>query len=194
MILVIDNYDSFVFNLAHALHRAGADVDVVRNDALSVNDAFERRADAIVLSPGPGRPEQAGICLDLIAQAPVDLPIFGVCLGHQAIGMAFGATVDAAPAIVHGKVTAITHDGSGVFAKAPPSLGVTRYHSLALRPETVPDSLDVTARTADGVVMGVRHTARPVHGVQFHPESVACEGGQGIVDSFVDLVRDRVAA
>ncbi len=189
MLLMIDNYDSFTFNLVHYFQELGADIAVHRNDALSVNEALHLQPQAIVLSPGPCDPDRAGICLDLIDQAPHDMPILGVCLGHQSIGQVFGGEVIAAKEIMHGKTSAITHDGSGVFAGLPSPFEATRYHSLAVRPESLPSSLIANAHTADGEIMGIRHVERPVHGVQFHPESIASEHGHALLKNFLDMTR-----
>lgn len=188
MILIIDNYDSFVFNLAHYIHMAGAQVRVVRNDALSVDEALAMGADGIVLSPGPGRPEDAGICVE-VARRAGDIPVLGVCLGHQAIGAAMGGKIVSAREIVHGKVSPITTQRTSVFSGLPKGFGVTRYHSLAIDRDTLPDVLRVTAETQDGEIMGVAHTQRPVHGVQFHPESIASDHGHGLIEAFVDMTR-----
>lgn len=185
MILVIDNYDSFVYNLVHYIEDLGASTEVVRNDALSVNDALKRKPRAIVLSPGPCTPNEAGICLALLAEAPNDLPILGVCLGHQAMGQAFGGDVIRAKAIMHGKVSPVTHRGGGVFRGLPSPFNATRYHSLAVKRETFPDVLNIDAETADGEIMGLSHKTRPVFGVQFHPESIASEHGHAIVGNFL---------
>jgi anthranilate synthase component 2 len=185
MILVIDNYDSFVYNLVHYIEDFGVRTDVRRNDALSVADVLKLKPDAIVLSPGPCTPDDAGICLDLIAQAPAALPMLGVCLGHQAMGQAFGGDVVQARAIMHGKVSELTHRGGGLFRGLPSPFKATRYHSLAIKRETWPASLNVDAETADGEVMGLSHKSRPVFGVQFHPESIASEHGHAIVGNFV---------
>ena len=186
MLLLIDNYDSFTWNLVHFLGDLGAEVEVVRNDALSVADALARRPSGIVLSPGPCTPNEAGICLPLIAAAAeARVPLFGVCLGHQAIGQAFGGEVVRAPAPVHGKVWDVTHGGGGVFAGLPSPFRATRYHSLVVRRESLPNSLAVTAETADGLVMGLSHAALPIHGVQFHPESIASEHGHRILGNFL---------
>ncbi len=187
MILLIDNYDSFTWNLVHFLGELGAECDVVRNDELSVSQAIDRKADAIILSPGPCDPESAGICVDLVRNAPADLPILGVCLGHQSIAAAYGATVGRCPEVLHGKISGISHDDLGVFYGLPQQFEATRYHSLAIVPETVPDSLQVTARTQSGVVMGVQHRERPVHGVQFHPESIRTQGGHKLLKNFLDI-------
>ncbi|GAN53350.1 anthranilate synthase component 2 [Tanticharoenia sakaeratensis NBRC 103193] len=186
MILLIDNYDSFTFNLVHHLGALGAMCEVVRNDAISVADAVARRPEAIVISPGPCAPDGAGICLDLIA-GHADIPVLGVCLGHQAIGQVFGARVVRAPRPMHGKVSPVHHDGTGVFAGLPDPFGATRYHSLTLDPASIPDTLIVNARTEDGVIMGVRHRDRPIHGVQFHPESIASEHGAEILANFLRI-------
>jgi anthranilate synthase component 2 len=195
-ILVIDNYDSFTWNLVHYLAELGAGVRIVRNDALTAAEALALRPGAVVLSPGPCAPDQAGVCLDLLRQAPADLPILGVCLGHQAIGQAFGGEVVRARAVLHGKTSPILHDGSGVFAGVRDSFTATRYHSLAVSRADLPDSLRVTAWTADGEIMGLSHRARPVHGVQFHPESIATEAGHDLLSNFLTLagVRRRAAA
>jgi anthranilate synthase component 2 len=187
MLLVVDNYDSFVFNLVHYVEQLGVSTHVVRNDALSVEDALALRPRAVLLSPGPCTPAEAGICMDLIAQASPDLPILGVCLGHQAIGAAFGGRVISAKEIRHGKTSPIAHDGSGIFAGLPSPFTATRYHSLAIDPAAVPNTLRVTARTTDGEIMGVAHAERPVHGVQFHPESIASEHGHRLLANFLAL-------
>ena len=187
MILLIDNYDSFTYNLFHYLGQLGADVVVRRNDELSVADALSMRPEAVVLSPGPCTPNEAGICLDLLAAAPHDLPIFGVCLGHQAMGQAFGGKVIRARQLMHGKTSPIHHTGKGVFAGLPNPFTATRYHSLSVRRETLPDELEITAWTDDGEIMGVQHRTRPVHGVQFHPESIATEGGHQLLANFLEL-------
>jgi anthranilate synthase component 2 len=189
MILLIDNYDSFTFNLVHFLGDLGARCDVRRNDALSVDAALGLAPEAIVLSPGPRTPNEAGICLDLIARAAGRIPILGVCLGHQAIGQAFGGEVVRAPAPMHGKISEVTHDGTDIFAGIPSPFRCTRYHSLVVRRETLPACLIETARTADGLIMGLRHRTLPVFGVQFHPESIASEHGHRILDNFLHLAR-----
>jgi anthranilate synthase component 2 len=191
MILVIDNYDSFTYNLVHYLNELGAETQVIRNDALSAEDALALRPEAVLLSPGPCTPNEAGICLALLAEAPVSLPILGVCLGHQAIGQAFGGEVIRAKALMHGKTSLIHHTGKGVFAGLPNPFTATRYHSLSVRRETLPDVLEITAWTDDGEIMGVQHTQRPVFGVQFHPESIATEGGHALLGNFLDLAGVR---
>jgi anthranilate synthase component 2 len=189
MILLIDNYDSFTFNLAHFLGDVGGRCEVRRNDALSVEQALAMAPEAIVLSPGPCTPNEAGICLDLITAAAGRIPILGVCLGHQAIGQAFGAEVIRAPTPMHGKISAIDHDGTDIFADIPTPFDATRYHSLIVRRETLPATLIETARTADGLVMGLRHRALPVFGVQFHPESIASQYGHRILGKFLAIAR-----
>ena len=193
MILLIDNYDSFTFNLVHYLGELGEVCDVRRNDAVSVEEAMALRPEAIVLSPGPCSPNEAGICCDLIQAAAGRVPIFGVCLGHQAIGQVFGGEVVRAPSPMHGKVSPIQHDGTDVFAGLPSPFQATRYHSLTVKPETMPASLVATAHTADGVVMGLRHRDFPIFGVQFHPESIASEHGHAILANFLALARGRNA-
>jgi len=187
MILVIDNYDSFTYNLVHYLNELGARTVVRRNDVLTVQEALGLKPDAILLSPGPKAPAQAGICLPLLKQAPESLPIFGVCLGHQAMGEAYGGQVIRAKSIMHGKTSPIHHEGRSVFAGLPNPFTGTRYHSLAVDRATLPDVLEVTACTEDGEIMGLAHRTRPVHGVQFHPESIATEGGHQLLANFLDL-------
>ena len=194
MILVIDNYDSFTYNLVHYLNELGAETHVVRNDALTVDQALALRPEAVLMSPGPCTPNEAGICLELLATAPDDLPIFGVCLGHQAIGQAFGGQVVRAKTLMHGKTSQIRHDGQGIFAGMPQPFTGTRYHSLSVRRETLPEALKVTAWTDDGEIMGFQHATRPVHGVQFHPESIATEGGHALLANFLDLAGVKRAA
>ncbi|GBQ68746.1 anthranilate synthase component II [Ameyamaea chiangmaiensis NBRC 103196] len=189
MILLIDNYDSFTFNLVHYLGELGAACDVRRNDSLSVQQALALEPEAIVISPGPCTPSDAGICCDLIEAAAGRIPLFGVCLGHQAIGQVFGAEVVRAPTPMHGKISPVFHEGTDVFSGLPDPFNATRYHSLTLAPDSVPDSLAVTAHTADGVIMGVRHRTMPVFGVQFHPESIASEHGREILANFLGLAR-----
>ena len=189
MILLIDNYDSFTYNLVHYLGELGAEVRVVRNDAVDVQGALGMRPDAIVLSPGPCDPAQAGICLPLIrAAAETRTPLFGVCLGHQAIGEAMGGRVVRCHEIVHGKMGTIHHDGTGVFRDLPSPFQATRYHSLIVERATLPDSLEVTARLADGTIMGLRHKTLPIEGVQFHPESIASEHGHALLGAFLGTV------
>ena len=188
MILVIDNYDSFTFNLVHYLLELGAQTHVVRNDALSVAEAMAMQPQAILLSPGPCTPNEAGICLDLIAAAAdARLPLFGVCLGHQSLGQAFGGTVLRAPQVMHGKTSPMTHDGTGVFSGLPSPFNATRYHSLIVAEADLPDCLVVNARSPDGLIMGMRHRELPLHGVQFHPESIATEHGHALIANFLRL-------
>ena len=186
MFLLIDNYDSFTYNLWHYLGELGAEVVVKRNDALSVSDALAMKPQGIVISPGPSDPDHAGICLELIAKAG-RLPILGVCLGHQAIGQAFGGKVVRAPVPMHGKVSRIRHNGTGVFKNLPNPFPATRYHSLIVERASLPKILDVTAETEDGIIMGLAHRERPVFGVQFHPESIASEGGHDLLKNFLTL-------
>jgi anthranilate synthase component 2 len=193
MLLLIDNYDSFTFNLYHFLGDLGVEAVVKRNDALTVQDVFAMRPDAVMLSPGPCTPNEAGICLPLIAAAAeAKLPLFGVCLGHQAIGQQFGGQVIRAPLPVHGKVWEVTHGDKGVFAGLPSPFHATRYHSLIVERSSLPAELEVTAETADGLIMGLQHRELPIHGVQFHPESIASEHGHALLKNFLD--RARVAA
>jgi anthranilate synthase component 2 len=187
MILVIDNYDSFTYNLVHYLNELGAETVVVRNDALTVEEALALKPEAVLMSPGPCTPNEAGICLGLLAAAPDDLPILGVCLGHQAIGQAFGGEVVRAKALMHGKTSPIHHKDEGLFKGLRDGFIGARYHSLAVEPSTFPDALEATAWTEDGEVMGLRHRTRPIHGVQFHPESIATEGGHTLLANFLDL-------
>ena len=190
MLLLIDNYDSFTYNLVHYFGELGADVVVRRNDALSVEDAMALCPSAIVLSPGPCDPEQAGICLDLTAAAAAaKLPLLGVCLGHQTIGQAFGGKVVRCHEIVHGKLGQIHHSGLGVFAGLPSSFAATRYHSLIVERASLPDCLEVTAALEDGTIMGLRHRSLPIEGVQFHPESIASEHGHALLKNFLDTAR-----
>ncbi|MFC3569939.1 anthranilate synthase component II [Paracoccus simplex] len=195
MILLIDNYDSFTWNLVHYMGEAGADVVVRRNDVLTVEEALDMGAQGIVISPGPCDPAQAGIIVPLIrAASDRGLPLLGVCLGHQAIGEAFGGKVVRAARIVHGKTDAISHDGSGVFAGLPSPLTATRYHSLTVEPESLPDCLRVTATAADGTIMGLVHRTLPVEGVQFHPESIASEYGHDMIRNFLRRCQNLGAA
>jgi anthranilate synthase component 2 len=191
MILVIDNYDSFTYNLVHYLEELGAETLVRRNDVISVDEALSLKADGVLLSPGPCTPMEAGVCLPLLAAAPDDLPILGVCLGHQAIGQAFGGEVVRAKSLMHGKTSPIRHTGDSVFKGLDDGFTATRYHSLAVRRDSLPDSLDVTAWTEDGEIMGLKHKTRPIHGVQFHPESIATVGGHALLANFLDLAGVR---
>jgi anthranilate synthase component II len=194
MLLLIDNYDSFTYNLFHYLSELGADVVVKRNDELSAEEALALRPEAIVLSPGPCDPDKAGICLDLISIAQGRMPILGVCLGHQAIGQAYGGRIVRAPLPMHGKLSRIHHTGRSVFRGLNNDFEATRYHSLTIEPEGLPSQLEVTATSDDGVIMGVMHRQHPVHGVQFHPESIASENGHALLQNFLTLARERVAA
>jgi para-aminobenzoate synthetase component 2 len=183
-LLVVDNYDSFVFTIVGYLTELGATCEVVRNDAVTPAEAA--RFDGVLLSPGPGTPEEAGVCFDMVrACADRSQPMLGVCLGHQALGVAFGAVVGRAPELLHGKTSVVEHDGAGVLAGLPQPFTATRYHSLAVEPETVPDDLEVTGRTASGIVMALRHRALPLQGVQFHPESVLTEGGHRLLANWL---------
>ncbi len=182
-ILVVDNYDSFVFNLVQYLAQLGAQVDVRRNDAITVADAADY--DGILLSPGPGTPQDAGICMDIVLELGGQVPILGVCLGHQAIAAAFGATVGRAPELIHGKTSPVFHEDFGVMGALPNPFTATRYHSLAIDPDTVPAELIVTARTDTGIIMGVRHVEQAIEGVQFHPESVLTEGGHQLLAAWL---------
>ena len=195
MFLLIDNYDSFTYNLLHYLGELGAEVVVRRNDALSAAEAIAMNPEGIVISPGPCDPDRAGICLDVLALAAESrLPVFGVCLGHQCMGQAFGGRVVRAPKPMHGKTSPITHDGKGVFAGIPSPFTATRYHSLTVAKDGWPDALEIAAQSDDGVVQGLRHRTLPIHGVQFHPESIASENGHQIIKNFLDLTRDWRAA
>ena len=188
MILVIDNYDSFTFNLVHYLQELGAAVEVVRNDAISAGQALSMRPQAVLLSPGPCTPNEAGVCLDLIAAAAeARLPLLGVCLGHQALGQSFGGAVVRADTVMHGKTSAISHDGTGVFAGLPSPFQATRYHSLIVRDADLPADFVVNARSPDGIIMGMRHRDLPLHGVQFHPESIATEHGHALIANFMAI-------
>jgi anthranilate synthase/aminodeoxychorismate synthase-like glutamine amidotransferase len=189
MILLIDNYDSFTFNLYHFLGDIGEAVEVVRNDAITVAEALARGADAVVLSPGPCDPDRAGICLDLIREGAGKVPILGVCLGHQAIGQAFGGHVVRAPAPWHGKVDVIEHQGTDLFEGLPQGFRATRYHSLVVDRASMPAALVATAFNAEGLVMGLRHRTLPLYGVQFHPESIASEHGHALLRNFMALAR-----
>lgn len=187
MLTLIDNYDSFTYNLVQFFGDLGAACNVIRNDAQSVDEILASQPRAIVLSPGPCTPDQAGVCVELIQRAPVDLPILGVCLGHQSIGQAFGAAVVRAPEIMHGKLSNITHNHTGLFDGLPADLRITRYHSLIVARDPLPDALRVDAETEDGLIMGLSHTERPVYGVQFHPESIASQAGHALLANFLKL-------
>ncbi|HSK40970.1 MAG TPA: aminodeoxychorismate/anthranilate synthase component II [Arenibaculum sp.] len=190
MLLLIDNYDSFTYNLVHFLGELGAEVAVHRNDALGVAEVLAMRPEGIVLSPGPCDPDKAGICLPLVsAAAEAGIPLLGVCLGHQAIGQAFGGTIVRGPVPMHGKVDLMHHSGVGLMAGLPSPFRATRYHSLIVERATLPACLDVTAETADGLIMGLQHRDLPIHGVQFHPESIASENGHDILRNFLNGFR-----
>jgi len=188
--LVIDNYDSFTYNLVHFLGELGADITVRRNDKVTLEEIAAMAPEAIVLSPGPCTPTEAGICLAVIERFKGDIPILGVCLGHQAIGQALGGEVVRAPALVHGKTSRINHTGKGIFRGLNAGFEATRYHSLIVRAETLPETLEVTATTDDGLIMGMQHVSLPLHGVQFHPESIASENGHALLQNFLNIARD----
>ncbi len=190
MLLLIDNYDSFTYNLFHYLGQLGADVVVKRNDELSAAEALTMRPDAVVLSPGPCTPNEAGVCLSLIEKASGSVPILGVCLGHQAIGQIYGGKIVRAPEPMHGKVSRIHHNGKSVFRGLNNDFQATRYHSLTIAPESVPAVLEVTATSDDGVIQGVMHKSHPVHGVQFHPESIASENGHALLQNFLTIAKE----
>ena len=194
LLLLIDNYDSFTYNLFHYMGQLGADVVVKRNDEITAADALALKPEAIVLSPGPCTPNEAGICLELIAKANGSVPILGVCLGHQAIGQVYGGKVVRAPAPMHGKLSRIHHSGRSVFRGLNNDFLATRYHSLTIAPESMPDALEITARADDGVIMGVMHKTHPVHGVQFHPESIASENGHALLQNFLRLAHQPALA
>ena len=194
MLLLLDNYDSFTYNLYHYLGELGATVEVHRNDALTASEAIARRPDAIVISPGPCDPDRAGISLELIRAAAGICPLLGVCLGHQALAQAFGGRVVRAPTIMHGKRSSIEHDRQGLFRGVAAPFLATRYHSLIVEPESLPRELKVTAWTADGVIMGLEHRDLPLYGVQFHPESIETEHGHRLLDNFLEHIRPRAAA
>ncbi len=191
MLLVIDNYDSFTYNLVHYLGEIGAEMEIHRNDKISVDEAMAMGPEAIVLSPGPCTPNEAGICLDLIKAAGATTPILGVCLGHQSIGQAYGGVVMRAPTLMHGKISTIHHGSSGLFKGIEGPFRATRYHSLIVERETLPADLAITAWTEDGLIMGLRHKTHPVYGVQFHPESIASEYGHAMLRNFLDIARTQ---
>jgi len=190
MILLIDNYDSFTWNLFHYLGELGAEVKVVRNDEITADEALALKPDGIVLSPGPCTPNEAGICMEVIRKADGKVPILGVCLGHQAIGQVYGGKVVRAPEPMHGKLSRVHHNGKSVFRGLNNDFLATRYHSLTIDPRSMPASLDVTATSEDGVIQGVMHKSHPVHGVQFHPESIASENGHALLNNFLQIARD----
>ncbi len=187
MLVLIDNYDSFTYNLVHFLGELGTTSEVIRNDKVTADEVLKMKPKAIVLSPGPCTPNEAGVCLDLIAKAGAKIPLLGVCLGHQSIGQAYGGKVIRAPEPMHGKLSTITHTNKGVFKGLPEKIEVTRYHSLIVERESLPDCLEVTAETSDGIIMGLMHKTHPVHGVQFHPESIASQQGHALLANFLDL-------
>jgi anthranilate synthase component 2 len=191
MFLLLDNYDSFTYNLRHYLGELGAEVEVRRNDAVSADEALSLGAEGIVISPGPCDPDRAGICLEVVEKAAGRLPVLGVCLGHQCIGQAFGAKVVRAPKPMHGKISEITHNATGVLAAIPSPFKATRYHSLTLEPGSLPDCLEITAESDDGVIQGIAHRDLPLHGVQFHPESIASEHGHQLIQNFLDIARGK---
>ncbi len=193
--LVVDNYDSFVYNLVQYLGELGADPIVRRNDEIDREGAFALQPDAVIISPGPGRPEQAGVSVELIDHmGRAGIPVLGVCLGHQSIGQLFGASVVRAKQVMHGKTSAVHHDGRGVFAGLPNPFEATRYHSLVIDPASVPASLEVSATSPDGVIMGVRHISLPIEGVQFHPESIFTEPGHDLIGNFLAMARSQATA
>ena len=187
MFLLLDNYDSFTYNLRHYLGELGAEVEVRRNDAVSADEALSLGTEGIVISPGPCDPDRAGICLEVMEKAAGRLPVLGVCLGHQCIGQAFGAKVVLAPKPMHGKISEITHNATRVLAAIPSPFKATRYHSLTLEPGSLPDCLEITAESDDGVIQGISHRDLPFHGVQFHPESIASEHGHQLIQNFLDI-------
>jgi anthranilate synthase component 2 len=188
MFLLIDNYDSFTYNLWHYLSEIGVEVEVRRNDALSADDALALNPEAIIISPGPCDPDKAGICLELVEKAAGKMPIFGVCLGYQTIGQVFGAKVVRSPLPMHGKLSKISHVGTGIFVDLPENFEATRYHSLMLEPNNWPEDIEITAKTEDGVIMGIAHKEHAISGVQFHPESIASEHGHRLLQNFVNQV------
>ena len=187
MLLVIDNYDSFTYNLVHYAQELGAETKVIRNDDMSAKEALALGAKAVLISPGPKTPDEAGMCLELLAQAPHDLPILGICLGQQSIGQAFGGKVIRAKQIMHGKVSEIQHDSTGLFKGLESPFNATRYHSLSVERKSLPSSLSANAWTEDGEIMSLRHKTRPIHGLQFHPESIASENGHALIEAFLKI-------
>jgi len=194
MFLLLDNYDSFTYNLLHYLGELGTEVEVRRNDAISADEALDMGAEGIVISPGPCDPDKAGICLEVVKKAPATLPILGVCLGHQCIGQAFGGKVVLAPKPMHGKISEITHTGKGVLAGISSPFKATRYHSLTIERLSLPDCMEITAESDDGVIQGIAHKDQPLHGVQFHPESIASEHGHQLIQNFLDITKRKQAA
>ncbi len=193
MILIIDNYDSFTYNLVHIVAGVTEDYKVIRNDELTLDEIRELNPSKILISPGPGRPEDAGVTEGVIRELGKDIPILGVCLGHQAIGQVFGANVVHAPSLMHGKTSTVNHDGKTVFEDITEGFTATRYHSLALQPDSIPDVLEVTARTPDDVIMGVRHKTYPIEGIQFHPESILTIEGPKIVHNWLKMTLNKIA-
>lgn len=187
-IILVDNYDSFTYNLVHYLAALGATVEVLRNDALSAADILAKKPDGIVISPGPATPNEAGICLELLKENQGRIPLFGVCLGHQSIGQAYGGKVVRAKEVMHGKTSPVSHTSKGIFKDVPSPFTATRYHSLIVERESLPACLEVTAEIADGTIMGLQHVSQPVFGVQFHPESIASEHGHAILKNFLDIL------
>lgn len=187
MIIVIDNYDSFTYNLVHLVGAYTTDIEVVRNDVLTVEEVMDRTPEAILISPGPGRPDDAGITKSLIERAGKDIPVLGVCLGHQSIGEVFGGNVDYAPALMHGKTSKILHDGKTIFEGIENGFTATRYHSLIVDRATLPDCLEISAETKDGIIMGFRHRDFPIEGIQFHPESILTEAGASMIRNWLTL-------
>ena len=187
MLILIDNYDSFTYNLVHFLGELGAQSVVIRNDKATAEEIIAEKPKAIVLSPGPCTPNEAGVCLDLIAKAGAKIPLLGVCLGHQSIGQCYGGKVIRAPVPMHGKLSKIRHMDKGIFKGVPQNFEVTRYHSLIVERSSLPDCLEITAETDDGLIMGLQHKSHPVHGVQFHPESIASEYGHALLANFLEL-------
>ena len=194
MLLLIDNYDSFTYNLFHYLGELGEEVEVVRNDQIGAEEALALKPQSIVISPGPCDPDRAGICLELIAKADGKVALLGVCLGHQSIGQAYGGKIVRAPSPMHGKLSRIHHSGRSVFAGLEDGFEATRYHSLVVEKKSLPEVLEITAETDDGIIMGLRHKTHPVHGVQFHPESIASEHGHAILKNFLAAAQDSVPA
>ncbi|HJM61137.1 MAG TPA: aminodeoxychorismate/anthranilate synthase component II [Alphaproteobacteria bacterium] len=194
MLVLIDNYDSFTYNLVHFLGELGAETRVYRNDAITPAGVLDLVPDAIVLSPGPCYPDKAGICLDLVDAAAGKVPMLGVCLGHQSIGQAFGSRIVRAPVLMHGKLSAVKHAGSPLFAGIPSPFRATRYHSLVVERDSLPEALEITAETEDGIIMGLSHRQFPVHGVQFHPESIASEHGHALLANFLEIAGSKATA
>lgn len=190
MFILIDNYDSFTWNLVQYFGELGVPTDVYRNDKISSDDVIAQKPDGIILSPGPGTPDESGICLELITKADnADIPLLGICLGHQSIGQIYGGVVKRGPEPVHGKCHRISHTGKGLFKNIADQPEVTRYHSLIVERDTLPDMLEVTAETEDGIIMGLMHKDKPIHGLQFHPESIATEHGHDLLKNFVDIAK-----